>query len=152
MDWFDAKDYVEAQTSGTTGQPKIVKIDKQAMVNSALATGDFFELEPGNTALHCLPARFIAGKLMLVRSIILGLEMDLVSPNRITSYNVCYTKLLRIVKASLCVGFTFPGIMEEPGSFSGMRISPIPERGPEASKRMSLAILFKETANCFNAA
>ncbi|WP_317046227.1 acyl-CoA synthetase family protein [Flavobacterium sediminis] len=50
------------------------------MVNSALATGDFFELEPGNTALNCLPARFIAGKLMLVRSIILGLEMDMVSP------------------------------------------------------------------------
>ncbi|MCO6176149.1 AMP-binding protein [Flavobacterium sp. NRK F10] len=80
LDWFDAKDYVEAQTSGTTGEPKIVRIDKQAMVNSALATGDFFELEPGNTALNCLPARFIAGKLMLVRSIILGLEMDMVSP------------------------------------------------------------------------
>lgn len=80
LDWFDDKDFVDTQTSGTTGEPKKIKIDKQAMVNSALATGDFFGLEPGNTALHCLPSRFIAGKLMLVRSIILGLEMDLVSP------------------------------------------------------------------------
>ena len=32
-----------------------------------------------------------------------------------------------------------------------MIISPIPERGPEANKRMSLAILFKDTAIVFNA-
>ena len=35
-----------------------------------------------------------------------------------------------IVIASACVGFTLPGIMDEPGSFDGMIISPIPERGP----------------------
>jgi hypothetical protein len=43
------------------------------------------------------------------------------------------------------VGFTFPGMIEEPGSFSGMINSP-PERGPEANIRMSFAILFSETA------
>ena len=41
--------------------------------------------------------------------------------------------------------------MDEPGSFDGIVISPIPLLGPDANKRMSLAILFKETANCFNA-
>ena len=56
-----------------------------------------------------------------------------------------------IVIASHWVGFTLPGIMDEPGSFSGIKISPIPERGPDANKRMSLAILNKLTANCFNA-
>ena len=44
--------------------------------------------------------------------------------------------------ASDCVGFTLPGMMELPGSFSGMVISPMPQRGPEASHRTSLAILF----------
>ena len=29
------------------------------------------------------------------------------------------------------VGFTLPGMMEEPGSLSGMKISPMPLRGPE---------------------
>lgn len=80
MDWFDDHSYVDTQTSGTTGTPKIIRISKQAMVHSAIATGDFLGLQPGNTALHCLPCRFIAGKMMLVRAIILGLEMDLVSP------------------------------------------------------------------------
>jgi len=51
------------------------------MVNSALATGDFFELSPGDKALYCLPTKYIAGKMMLVRSFILGLDIDFVAPN-----------------------------------------------------------------------
>ena len=50
------------------------------MVNSALATGAFFELEAGDTVLHCLPTAFIAGKMMLVRAMVLGLELDFVEP------------------------------------------------------------------------
>ena len=80
-EWFDAKDYIELRTSGTTGDPKLIKLDKQAMVNSALATGDFFDLIPGNKVLHCLPVRFIAGKMQLVRGFVLGLDMDFVAPS-----------------------------------------------------------------------
>lgn len=81
LDWFDNNSYVDLQTSGTTGTPKLIRKNKQALVNSALATGDFFGLEPGNTALCCLPLQFIAGKMMLVRSFILGLELDVVPPS-----------------------------------------------------------------------
>ena len=81
LDWFDNKEYIEMRTSGTTGLPKIVRLEKQAMIQSALATGDFFELEPRNKALLCLPVKFVAGKMMLVRSIILGLDLDVVSPS-----------------------------------------------------------------------
>ncbi len=80
LDWLDEHDYVIAKTSGSTGKPKNLKIKKQAMVNSAIATGDFFNLKPGDKVLHCLPANFIAGKMMIVRAIILGLELDLVQP------------------------------------------------------------------------
>ncbi len=81
LDWFDSKSYLEVQTSGTTGTPKLIQIDKQAMVNSALATGDFFDLYPGNRALHCLPVKYIAGKMMLIRAMILGLDLDFVAPS-----------------------------------------------------------------------
>ncbi|PAM94891.1 O-succinylbenzoic acid--CoA ligase [Flavobacterium sp. IR1] len=81
LDWFDNKEYIEMRTSGTTGLPKLVRLEKQAMIQSALATGDFFELEPGNKALLCLPVKFIAGKMMLVRSLILGLDLDIVAPS-----------------------------------------------------------------------
>lgn len=81
MDWFDNKDFIEMRTSGTTGLPKVVKLQKQAMIQSALATGDFFKLEPRDKALLCLPVKFIAGKMMLVRSLILGLDLDIVEPS-----------------------------------------------------------------------
>ncbi|MGV3459321.1 MAG: AMP-binding protein [Flavobacterium sp.] len=80
MYWFDAGSHIEMQTSGTTGTPKIISVDKQAMVHSALATGSFFELNAGIKALHCLPTQYVAGKMMLVRAFILGWELDLVAP------------------------------------------------------------------------
>lgn len=81
IDWLNNNDYLYVNTSGSTGQPKAIKLKKQAMVNSAIATGDFFGLEPGNTAIDCLPSHYIAGKMMLVRAMILGLEIDCVEPS-----------------------------------------------------------------------
>ncbi|WP_439151873.1 AMP-binding protein [Winogradskyella sp.] len=81
IDWLNNKDYLYVSTSGSTGQPKSIKLKKQAMVNSAIATGDFFGLQPGDTALDCLPSHYIAGKMMLVRAMILGLEIDCVEPS-----------------------------------------------------------------------
>ncbi|MBC7845694.1 MAG: AMP-binding protein [Flavobacterium sp.] len=81
LDWFDEKSYIELSTSGTTGTPKVIKIEKQAMLDSAFATGDFFGLKPGDTVLHCLPTNYVAGKMMFVRSFILGLDMKFVEPN-----------------------------------------------------------------------
>ncbi|MBH45695.1 MAG: O-succinylbenzoic acid--CoA ligase [Flavobacteriaceae bacterium] len=80
MDWMDKEDFINVRTSGSTGDPKMIQISKQAMVSSAIRTGDFFNVQIGDTALHCLPADFIAGKMMLVRAMILGLSLDLVQP------------------------------------------------------------------------
>ena len=52
-----------------------------------------------------------------------------------------------IVSASAWVGLTLPGMMLEPGSFSGRLSSPSPERGPEPSQRTSLAIFMRLTAS-----
>lgn len=81
LDWLDNKDTIKVRTSGSTGKPKTLKIKKQAMVNSAITTGDFFDLTPGKKVLNCLPSNFIAGKMMMVRAIILGLEVDMVVPS-----------------------------------------------------------------------
>src|SRR2546428_8533737 len=56
-----------------------------------------------------------------------------------------------IVMASHCVGFTLPGIIEDPGSLSGMDNSPSPQRGPEASQRMSFEIFMSEAARVSSA-
>ena len=80
LDWVNDESHIHVNTSGSTGKPKRIMLHKQHMVNSALASGDFFSVSVGDSALHCLPSNFIAGKMMLVRAMILGLEIDLVEP------------------------------------------------------------------------
>ena len=43
-------------------------------------------------------------------------------------------------------GFTLPGMMDDPGCVAGSLISPSPQRGPDPSQRMSLAIFIREVA------
>ncbi|MQP25891.1 AMP-binding protein [Flavobacterium sp. LMO8] len=81
LDWLDDKETIQLTTSGTTGAPKIITINKEAMVNSAIATGNFFDLHPKDKALLCLSARYIAGKMMIVRAMLLGLELDIMAPS-----------------------------------------------------------------------
>ena len=61
------------------------------------------------------------------------------------------TRHATIVSASDWVGLTLPGMIEEPGSFAGIRISPIPQRGPLASQRTSFAILLRAPAALWSA-
>lgn len=81
LEWFDENDFVSLTTSGTTGKPKQIQLKKEAMVNSALATAQFFNLTESCKALHCLPIQYIAGKMMLIRAIICGWQLDLVKPD-----------------------------------------------------------------------
>ncbi|WP_440066196.1 AMP-binding protein [Tenacibaculum discolor] len=79
-DWFNTNDFVIVQTSGSTGKPKPISLKKEFMINSAKATGVFFDLEENTTALLCLSTDYIAGKMMLVRALTLGWSIDVVAP------------------------------------------------------------------------
>ena len=69
MLWFDERDYVELKTSGSTGEPKMIRMPKITMLRSAQMTNTFFGLDENSVALLCLPASYIAGKMMLVRAL-----------------------------------------------------------------------------------
>ncbi|MCK0159409.1 AMP-binding protein [Allomuricauda sp. F6463D] len=81
VDWASKKPTMEVITSGSTGTPKTIVLQKEHMVNSALATGEFFQLKSKQKALLCLPCTGIAGKMMLVRAMVLGLELEYVEPS-----------------------------------------------------------------------
>jgi len=87
--WLDESDSVLVKTSGSTGTPKKIQLSKQQMVNSAKATGVFFKLPENTTALLCLPANYIAGKMVLVRAMVLGWDLHIVAPEKdaITQYD-----------------------------------------------------------------
>jgi len=79
-DWFSLEDFIVVKTSGSTGKPKPISLKKEFVINSARATGAFFNLQESTTALVCLSADYIAGKMMLVRALSLGWDIDVVAP------------------------------------------------------------------------
>ena len=79
-EWFNDSTYIRAETSGSTGVPKRVKLDKEKVINSALATGNFFNFKEEQNALLCISPKFIAGKLMIVRAIVWKLHLICVEP------------------------------------------------------------------------
>jgi O-succinylbenzoic acid--CoA ligase len=77
-EWFSTDSHIVVKTSGSTGNPKNIHLRKDFMINSALATGCYFQLGENTKALCCLPIKFIAGKMMLVRALTLGWDLDVI--------------------------------------------------------------------------
>ena len=79
--WFDENDFILVKTSGSTGTPKEIKLKKIDLISSSKLTADYFNLKPGDKVINCLPVEYIAGKMMLVRSLVLGLDLYLFPVN-----------------------------------------------------------------------
>ena len=79
--WNDTSDVIEVHTSGSTGKPKRLLVEKRRMVNSARITCDFLGLKEGDTALLCMPLDYIAGKMVVVRSLVSHLHLISVTPS-----------------------------------------------------------------------
>ena len=80
-EWNNDSDYVHVQTSGSTGAPKPMLVEKQRMLNSARITCDFLGLREGDTALLCMSLDYIAGKMMVVRALERRLLLITVAPS-----------------------------------------------------------------------
>ena len=80
VEWFSDSEVMIAHTSGSTGTPKEIILTKKNMRKSANMTGKYLHLEKGNSALLVMPVTYIAGKLMLVRAIEIGLKLICMQP------------------------------------------------------------------------
>ncbi|MEY2703788.1 MAG: o-succinylbenzoate--CoA ligase [Bacteroidota bacterium] len=81
LDWLNNETHLMVTTSGSTGKPKKIYLSKKAMKASAEATASYFHLKPKDTALLCLSAQYIAGKMMLVRALQIGMHIDVIEPS-----------------------------------------------------------------------
>lgn len=79
--WQDSTTTMRVQTSGSTGVPKQMAVLKSRMAASAQMTLDVLGLQPGMTALLCMPLQYIAGKMMVVRSLVGNLRLMTVTPS-----------------------------------------------------------------------
>ncbi len=103
--WFSRKERVLVKTSGSTGVPKILQVDKIKMQNSAQMTCDFLGLKKGDLALLCLPIEYISGKMMMVRAVERQMRIVLKEPNLSplqdleTEINFCAMTPLQVEKS-----------------------------------------------------
>ena len=79
-EWYDNSPTLLVHTSGATGAPKPMWVEKRRMEASARITCQFLGLRQGDTALLCMPLDYIAGKMMVVRALTCGLRLVSVKP------------------------------------------------------------------------
>ena len=80
-EWHNDSPTMLVHTSGSTGKPKPMLVEKRRMEASARMTCDFLGLSEGDTALLCMSLDYIAGKMMVVRSLVRGLRLVCVEPS-----------------------------------------------------------------------
>jgi O-succinylbenzoic acid--CoA ligase len=80
-DWHSPSPTILVHTSGSTGSPKPMLVEKRRMEASARITCDFLGLKKGDTALLCMSLDYIAGKMMVVRALTCGLRLISVEPS-----------------------------------------------------------------------
>lgn len=78
--WMGGQESFSLSTSGSTGTPKTITVTRDQMRNSALLTKSKLGLRKNSTALLSLDPKYIAGKMMLVRSLLLGFKIMAVDP------------------------------------------------------------------------
>lgn len=79
--WMRGDSEFLLHTSGSTGAPKPITLTRTQMEASARATAAALGLVPGLRFLVCLPTAYVAGRMMLVRGLVLDSEMILVAPS-----------------------------------------------------------------------
>lgn len=80
-EWRGATPYIAARTSGSTGEPKNIMLDKEFVRQSALRTNSFFCITKDSLLHSCVAADYIGGKMMAVRSEMAGCNFTWEKPS-----------------------------------------------------------------------
>ena len=81
LEWLSDSPDIKLQTSGSTVKPTEIIAQKSMLAASAMTTINTLRLLPTQKALLCLPVRYIAAKMMLIRALLAGLWIDVVKPS-----------------------------------------------------------------------
>ncbi|MCW5911907.1 MAG: AMP-binding protein [Cyclobacteriaceae bacterium] len=78
--WLNGQTSFTLQTSGSTGTPKRIDVTRHQLAASARITAEYLNLKSGQTALVCLDISFVAGLMMLVRALEVGMNIVVAQP------------------------------------------------------------------------
>lgn len=108
LQWLSTDEMIVAHSSGSTGDPKHIMLQKKHMVASAQKTIRYFNLQPEQTALLCLSANYIAGKMMIVRAFVGQFNLVLVKPDgqplKNMSWDIDFTAMVPL-QVSNCIKY-----------------------------------------------
>ncbi len=79
--WLKNKDEFVFRTSGSTGKPKEIQLSRKLMEYSARETLSFLEIGNGGNSLLCISPVFIGGAMMIVRSLLNHMQMEVITPS-----------------------------------------------------------------------
>jgi len=80
--WNNPLKYIEVNTSGSTGEPKTIRLSKKLMRMSAQRTLQFFSLKAPMKAGLCISLTTIAGKMMVVRALLSDMQLHVFTVNQ----------------------------------------------------------------------
>lgn len=86
--WDEGQTEFVIQTSGSTGQPKAIRISRNQIEASIQMTQQALDLQPYDMAFCCLSVETIGGLMMLLRARYLGMELWVVEPKRLPFLNM----------------------------------------------------------------
>lgn len=108
-EWYSNSPFIRAHTSGSTGRPKPVRLLKSDALESARMTCRFLNLPPGGVMALVLSPDYIAGKMMIVRS----LETDsLLWAEAPSNHPLAYYELEREIDLLAVVPSQLPYLIE----------------------------------------
>jgi O-succinylbenzoic acid--CoA ligase len=120
--WRSGQEAFVVDTSGSTGTPKPIMITRAQMVASARLTGRALGLQPGDQALVCVSVEYIAGMMMLVRGLELGLPLTIIDPvSRPLAQVAPTTRLAFTAMVPLQLQETLHGASHELAMLDGMK-------------------------------
>lgn len=82
QEWKSDSLTMESKTSGSTGDPKTISLDKSKMRNSALMSGKYFNFQPFEKIVLALSPATIGGKMLIIRAILHQMELIVIDPQR----------------------------------------------------------------------
>ncbi len=80
-EWRSPEAELTVLSSGSTGEPRPLRLEKIRMAASARATCQALRLKAGQTALLAMPLRYIAARMVVVRALVGGLNLLPVPPS-----------------------------------------------------------------------
>lgn len=81
-EWVNDKEYIIAQTSGSTGIPREIQLKKTAVIASAKRTNAFFDLKSGMNVWLCMDCKYIGAKLMVIRALVGNMNLYITAPTK----------------------------------------------------------------------